>query len=238
MRQDFADSIWQQIIHSEVQANKNYVYSDLGFYMLGRTVGQVSGTPLEDYVQQNFYHPLGLQTATYNPWKKYDPATIVPSERDQYWRQQKVQAYVHDMGAAMLGGVSGHAGLFANANDLAILLEMVRRGGSYGGQRYLKSGVIDEFTHRFPGDSRRGIGFDMLELNDKKPANLSRLASSRAFGHLGFTGTAVWVDPDQDLIFIFLSNRTYPSMYNRKLGSANFRPRVQDVVYKAIQKTL
>lgn len=235
MRQDFADSIWQQIIHSEVQANKNYVYSDLGFYMLGRTVGQVSGTPLEDYVQQNFYHPLGLQTATYNPWKKYDPATIVPSERDQYWRQQKVQAYVHDMGAAMLGGVSGHAGLFANANDLAILLEMVRRGGHYGGQRYLKSEVIDEFTHRFPGDTRRGIGFDMLELNGDKPANLSRLASSRAFGHLGFTGTAVWVDPDQDLVFIFLSNRTYPSMYNRKLGSANFRPRVQDVVYKAIR---
>ncbi|PHN01312.1 glycoside hydrolase family 3 N-terminal domain-containing protein [Flavilitoribacter nigricans] len=235
MRQDFADSIWQQIIHSELRANKNYVYSDLGFYMLGRTVGQVSGTPIEQYVEQNFYHPLGLQTATYNPWMKYDPTTIVPSERDQYWRQQKVQAYVHDMGAAMLGGVSGHAGLFADANDLAILLEMVRRGGHYGGRRYLKKEVINDFTHRFTGDSRRGIGFDMLELNNDKPANLSRLASTRTFGHLGFTGTAVWVDPDQDLIFIFLSNRTYPSMYNRKLGSANFRPRVQDVVYKAIR---
>lgn len=236
MRHDFADSIWQQIIHSELRDNKNYVYSDLGFYMLGRTVGQVSGTPIDDYVEKTFYHPLGLQTATYNPWKKYDPATIVPSERDQYWRRQKVQAYVHDMGAAMLGGVSGHAGLFANANDLAVLLEMVRRGGHYGGRRYLKREVIDNFTHRFPGDTRRGIGFDMLELNNKKPANLSRLASSQTFGHLGFTGTAVWVDPVQDLVFIFLSNRTYPSMYNRKLGEANFRPRVQDVVYKAIKE--
>lgn len=235
MRQDFADSIWQQIIHSELRENKNYVYSDLGFYMLGRTVGQVSGIPIEEFVQNTFYHPLGLKTATYNPWKKYDPVTIVPSERDQYWRQQKVQAYVHDMGAAMLGGVSGHAGLFANANDLAILLEMIRQGGSYGGQRYLKRKVINEFTQRFPGDTRRGVGFDMLELNEEKPANLSRLASNRAFGHLGFTGTAVWVDPAQDLIFIFLSNRTYPSMYNRKLGKANFRPRVQDVVYKAIK---
>lgn len=234
MRHDFADSIWQQIIQSEMRDNKNYVYSDLGFYMLGRTVGQVSGTPIEHYVEKTFYHPLGMQTATYNPWKKYPITTIVPSERDQYWRRQKVQAYVHDMGAAMLGGVSGHAGLFADANDLAILLEMVRRGGHYGGRRYLNSDVIEDFTHRFPGETRRGIGFDMLELNNKKPANLSRMASSRTFGHLGFTGTAVWVDPVEELVFIFLSNRTYPSMYNRKLGDANFRPRVQDIVYRAV----
>ena len=202
--------------------------------MLGRTVGRLSGTPLEEYVQQTFYHPLGLQTATYNPWRRYDPAIIVPSEKDEYWRQQKVQAYVHDMGAAMLGGVSGHAGLFANAPDLAILLEMIRRGGHYGGQRYLQSEVIEDFTHRFPGETRRGIGFDMLELDTSKPANLSRLASPATFGHLGFTGTAVWVDPAHDLIFIFLANRTYPSMYNRKLGEANFRPRIQEVVYRAL----
>lgn len=235
LRQDFLDSIWQQIIESELSEKREYVYSDLGFYLLGRTVGQLSGEPLEQYVQKNFYQPLGLKTATYNPWKKYDPKTIVPSERDQYWRQQKIQAYVHDMGAAMLGGVSGHAGLFANANDLAVLLEMIRRGGHYGGKRYLRKEVINDFTHRFPGDTRRGIGFDMLELDQDKPANLSRLASNRAFGHLGFTGTAVWVDPDHDLIFIFLSNRTYPSMYNRKLGKSNFRPRVQDILYKALK---
>lgn len=235
MRQDFADSIWQQIIDSELRPNKDYVYSDLGFYMLGRAVGEVSGRPLDDYVQEVFYHPLGMQTATFNPWMKYPAEQIVPSERDQYWRQQKVQAYVHDMGAAMLGGVSGHAGLFANAGDMAILLEMVRRGGHYGGRRYLDSEVIDDFTRRFTGDTRRGIGFDMLQLDRHYPPNLSTLASNRAYGHLGFTGTAVWVDPDHDLIFIFLSNRTYPSMYNKKLGDANYRPRVQDIVYKALR---
>lgn len=235
MRQDFADSIWQQIIHSDLRPNKNYVYSDLGFYMLGRTVGEVSGIPLEDFVTETFYHPLGMQTATYNPWMKYPAHQIVPSERDQYWRRQKVQAYVHDMGAAMLGGVSGHAGLFANANDMAILLEMVRRGGHYGGRRYLSADVIDEFTTRFTGDTRRGIGFDMLQLDRSHAPNLSTLASNRTYGHLGFTGTAVWVDPDHDLIFIFLSNRTYPSMYNRKLGNANYRPRVQDIVYRALR---
>lgn len=235
MRQDFADSIWQQIIESDLRPNKNYVYSDLGFYMLGRTVGAVSGEPLQDYVEETFYHPLGMQTATYNPWMKFPPHQIVPSERDQYWRQEKVQAYVHDMGAAMLGGVSGHAGLFANANDLAILFEMVRRGGHYGGRRYLDSEVIKDFTHRYKDDTRRATGFDMLQLDHSHPPNLSTLASNRAYGHLGFTGTAVWVDPDYDLIFIFLSNRTYPSMYNKKLGDGNFRPRVQDIVYRALK---
>lgn len=236
MRQDFVDSIWQQIIQSELRDNKDYVYSDLGFYMLGRTVGRVSGIPLEEYVQKHFYHPLGLQTTTYKPWMKYSLEKIVPSERDQYWRQQKVQAYVHDMGAAMLGGVSGHAGLFADANDMAILLEMIRRGGHYGGQRYLKEQVIHDFTRRFPGETRRGTGFDMVELDQHKAPNLSHYASTDTFGHLGFTGTAVWVDPANNLTFIFLSNRTYPSMYNRKLSTMNIRPRVQDIAYRAMIK--
>ncbi|MEM1318781.1 MAG: glycoside hydrolase family 3 N-terminal domain-containing protein [Bacteroidota bacterium] len=235
MRNDFADSIWQQIYRSELRPTTDYKYSDLGFYLLGDMVGQVSGLPLQDYVQQNIYQPLGLSTATFNPHEKVSRSSVVPTEEDKYFRRQRVQGYVHDMGAAMLGGVSGHAGLFSNANDLAILMQLLLNGGYYGGQQLLQPETVRTFTTRHPSDTRRGIGFDMKELSPSRNANLSDKAAAGTFGHLGFTGTCVWADPENNIIFVFLSNRTYPSMKNFKLSKEDYRPKMQSIIYEAMQ---
>ncbi|MEO1714329.1 MAG: serine hydrolase, partial [Bacteroidota bacterium] len=159
---------------------------------------------------------------------------IPPTERDRYFRYQTVQGHVHDMGAAMLGGVSGHAGLFSNAQDLAALMQMLLNKGYYGGERFLEEETVEQFTKRCPDCLRRGIGFDMKQLDPDIVLNMSSLASDRTFGHLGFTGTCVWVDPDEELIYIFLSNRTYPSMKNNKLGKLNTRPLIHRAIYEAI----
>jgi CubicO group peptidase (beta-lactamase class C family) len=139
------------------------------------------------------------------------------------------------MGAAMLGGVSGHAGLFSNANDLAKIFQMLLNGGTYGSRQYLQPETVRTFTTRFAVSTRRGIGFDMKELDEKQTANMSVLAGKNTFGHLGFTGICVWADPDKNLIFIFLSNRTYPTMENNKLMQGDFRPRLQSIVYRALK---
>ena len=234
MDHSFIDSIWTQIYHSELRPNKEYKYSDLGFYLLGQTVEELTGMPLDQYVDQYFYRPLHLQTTTFNPRKKFPPSRIVPSERDRYWRRQEIVGHVHDMGAAMLGGVSGHAGLFANAKDLAVIMQMFLQKGQYGQQSWIAPGTLETFTTRFPGETRRGIGFDMLQLDPEQNLNLSPKASSKTFGHLGFTGTAVWADPVEDIVYVFLSNRTYPSMHNYKLNKMDIRPRIQGVVYDAL----
>jgi CubicO group peptidase (beta-lactamase class C family) len=153
---------------------------------------------------------------------------------DTYFRGQEIQGYVHDMGAAMLGGVSGHAGLFSSANDLAKLFQMLLNGGIYGQKQYLKPETVHQFTTRYEKSTRRGFGFDMKEQNPEKELNMGTLAGPNTFGHLGFTGTCVWADPDKNLVYIFLSNRTYPSMDNGKLGAGNFRPRIQNVIYRSI----
>lgn len=236
LRKDFADSIWQQIIDSEVSANKQYKYSDLGFYMLGRIVGRQSGQPIESFVQSDFYKPLGLQTATYRPWEKFDINKIVPTEEEAYWRRQRIQGYVHDMGAAMLNGVSGHAGLFADAQDLAIIMQMLLQRGYYGGEQYIHPETIAAFATRYPGETRRGIGFDMLQQDKKHAPNFSPSASEWAFGHQGFTGTVTCVDPAYNMVFVFLTNRTYPSMKNTKMNKMDIRVKMQDIAYKALMK--
>lgn len=234
LRNDMADSIWQQIRTSELRSNTNYKYSDLGFYLVADVVRSVSGESIDQYVQKNFYQPLGLQTTTYNPLRKFPKERIPPTEEDKYFRRQRVHGHVHDMGAAMLGGVSGHAGLFANANDMAIIMQMFLNKGYYGNQHFVDSEVLSLFATRHPAETRRGIGFDMMQLDRQFSPNMSTLASRNTFGHLGFTGTCVWADPDHDLVYIFLSNRTYPSMNNRKFGKLDIRPRIQTVIYEAI----
>lgn len=235
LRDDIPDSLWHQIRTSPLRTNTNYKYSDLGFYLMADLVRETTGQTIDKYVNNTFYRPLGLQTATYNPAEKFSLTRIPPTEEDNYFRAQKVHGYVHDMGAAMLGGVSGHAGLFADANDLAIIMQMLLNKGYYGGQRFLGSNTVQTFTRRHPDDTRRGIGFDMLQLDTNFNPNLSRKASPSTFGHLGFTGTCVWADPEHNLIYIFLSNRTYPTMNNRKFGRMDIRPRIQDVIYDALQ---
>ncbi|MEO1624944.1 MAG: glycoside hydrolase family 3 N-terminal domain-containing protein [Bacteroidota bacterium] len=235
MVESFQDSIWAQIRRSELRPKAQYKYSDLGFYLISQMVSRVTGQPFETYVQETFYKPLGMSTATYKPTEKFSLKQIVPTEEDKYFRRQRVHGYVHDMGAAMLGGVSGHAGLFANANDLAILMQMLLNGGYYGGQQFLQPETIRTFITRHPEDTRRGIGFDMKELSPLRNQNVSAKASESTFGHLGFTGTCVWVDPEYNLIFVFLSNRTYPSMNNYKLSTEDYRPRIQSIVYEALE---
>jgi CubicO group peptidase (beta-lactamase class C family) len=170
----------------------------------------------------------------FNPLKKLDPNTIPPSEKDDYFRCCEVRGYVHDMGAAMLGGVCGHAGLFSNSKEMAILMQMLLNGGVYGGKKYLSPQTIRKFTKRYYKSTRRGLGFDMKELDEDKKLNIAEEASDQAFGHLGFTGISVFADPKNDLIFVFLSNRTYPSMNNGLFSKNNYRPRVQSVFYNAI----
>lgn len=235
LRNDFVDSIWEQIYSSELRPDRNYEYSDLGFYMIARIVERLSGQPLDEYVDQHFYRPMGLSRIGYNPWKHFPKEKVVPTERDNYFRLQTVHGYVHDMGAAMLGGVSGHAGLFSNVHDVAVIMQMLINKGTYGGQQFLQPETIAVFTTRHPEDTRRGIGFDMRQLDPSRWINLPAQSSDGTFGHTGFTGTCAWADPEAQLVYVFLSNRTYPSMNNYKLNKMKTRRRILATVYEAME---
>jgi len=231
----YLDSIWSRIYNSVVFETKKYRYSDLGFYMMGQVIEKQSGQPLDKYALNNFYKPLGLKKTIFNPWESMSTKTIVPSESDRYFRHKTVQGYVHDMGAAMMGGVAGHAGLFSNAQDLSIIMQMLLNQGNYGGVQYLRPETVRQYTTKHQASTRRGIGFDMKELNRRRSQNLPKAASPNTFGHIGFTGTCVWSDPDEQLTYIFLSNRTYPSMHNSKLNKLNTRGKIHKAIYKAIE---
>jgi CubicO group peptidase (beta-lactamase class C family) len=189
---------------------------------------------IDKQVSSFLIKPMGLYHTSYNPLSKVSKDLIVPSEIDTYYRNQELQGYVHDMGAAMQNGVGGHAGLFSNANDVAKIMQMYLLGGSYGGQQYLQPQTINLFNQRYFANqnNRRGIGFDKQQFEDPGPTCLC--ASDRSFGHSGFTGTFAWADPDYDLVYVFLSNRTYPTMENTKLVDTNFRSEVQRVIYNAL----
>ncbi len=228
------DSVYNMIYNCDLRENRKYRYSDLGFYLFHQLIEKQTNQKLEDYVAQQFYNPIALQNTFYKPLERVSKDRIPPSEKDDYFRLQTVQGHVHDMGAAMIGGVAGHAGLFSNATDLAALMQMLLNGGTYMGQQFLKPKTIQKFTNRYYKSTRRGLGFDMKELDGDKKLNIAEEASYQAFGHLGFTGISVYADPKYDLIYIFISNRTYPSMNNNKFSKNNYRPRVQSVFYKAM----
>lgn len=239
MKDSYMDSIWQRIYDSDLRQTEGYRYSDLGFYLFNKTITNIAQESENVFAKEKIYDPLKLSTMTYLPLNYFDKQRIIPTEKDRYFRKETVQGYVHDMGAAMLGGVSGHAGLFSDSYDLAVLFQMLLNGGTYGGERILSQDVVQLFTQRVPEDTRRGLGFDLKELAPsasypRRKENMSPLASESTFGHLGFTGTCVWADPENDLIYIFLSNRTYPSMHNGKLNRADIRPRIQSTIYRAL----
>lgn len=236
MWNEYVDSIWSRIYASDLREQDGYRYSDLAFYFMHRSVRNISGTTLDTFVQRHFYHPLGLRRTGFLPLDRHAKRDIAPSELDSYFRNAKIQGTVHDMGAAMLGGVSGHAGLFSNASELAVMMQMLLNGGVYGGRRYIHSRTIDMFTTRYKNSTRRGIGFDMKELDPDRTLNMSEKASASTFGHLGFTGCAAWADPEEKLIYIFISNRTYPTMENNKLGRYEYRPRIQTCIYNSLPK--
>lgn len=239
------DSVWHWTLDSKRLKNKgrrnpswrpeyNYRYSDLSFYLLHRLVERVTNQPMDEFLNQNFYDPLGLTTLSYLPLQKSPIERIAPTEEDKHFRNMLIRGTVHDEGAALYGGVAGHAGLFSNAHDLAVLMQMNLQDGIYGGDRYFQAGTVSRFSIRQYNDSRRGLGWDKPEyLRDGGPT--APEASYASFGHLGFTGTSVWVDPKYDLVYIFLSNRIHPSVRNTKLLTEGVRTKIQSVVYQAME---
>jgi len=234
MRKDYPDTIYRLITESKLLDKKEYKYSDLGYYYMKKLVKLESGKPLDEYAMTNFYRPLGLTTMGFLPRKRIELNRIIPTENDKTFRKQLVQGDVHDPGAAMIGGVGGHAGLFSNANDLAVMMQMFLNEGEYGGHRYISEKTVKEFTKcQFcKNGNRRGIGFDKPELSGGGPT--CECVSMLSFGHTGFTGTMAWADPDKNIVYIFLSNRVYPDAENNKLLKMDVRTNIQQVIYDAI----
>lgn len=229
----YEDSIWLKIQYLPLYRRKRYKYSDVNFNILQRVVEQVSGSPLDDYVYNHFYHSLGLRKMRYNPLETIEIEQIVPTAWDVRWRQQLIHGYVHDETAALQGGVGGNAGLFSNAEDIAVLFQMLLNGGLYANIRFLQPETIETFTTAKYGN-HRGLGFDKPRSSRGGNA-YSGQASPKTFGHLGFTGTCVWADPDEDLIFVFLSNRIHPDVNNKKLMREHTRGRIHEVIYDALK---
>jgi beta-glucosidase-like glycosyl hydrolase/CubicO group peptidase (beta-lactamase class C family) len=236
LNRHWIDTIYTGIARSPLKEGNEYVYSDLGLMLIKQLIDTVTGIPFTIYLDSVFYRKLGADHLCFNPLERYARDRIAPTEDDQLFRKQQIQGYVHDPRAAMLGGVSGHAGLFGNANDLAKLFQMLLRKGEYGGERYISKETIAQFTGIQPeiANNRRGLGFDKPESDTTKTSPACRAASPESFGHTGFTGTMVWADPVYDLIYVFLSNRVYPDAMENKLLEMNVRTDVQQVIYNAI----
>lgn len=235
LRKDYFEEVmWPKMLASKVKPPGHYVYSDISMYVMQRVIEKQTHTTLDQYVKEHFYTKLGMQSTGYNPWQYFARSRIVPTERDTYFRDTLLVGYVHDQGAAMAGGVAGHAGLFSTANDLAIYGQMLLNRGTYGGEKYFKPETVDLFTSQQGDNSRRGLGFDRWDpdLSKEYP---SRLASDATFGHTGYTGTCIWIDPKYQLVYIFLSNRVHPTV-SPKLSNLDIRSRIQDAIYEAILK--
>jgi beta-N-acetylhexosaminidase len=238
LKSDYEELIWKEIFESPLGEKGKYVYSDLGPLIMAHIIERITKKKLDEYVEENFYKPLGLQNILFKPIEKnIDLKRIVPSTNDTIFRNQTLRGDVHDPAAAMLGGVAGNAGIFSDANDLAVVMQMLLNGGEYGGKRYFKKETVDFFTKRqFPLTSnRRGVLFDKPEPDSTLNGPTCKSASMSTFGHQGFTGTCAWADPVNKLLYIFLSNRIYPDETNTKLSSLNIRTRIMQVIYDARQ---
>lgn len=236
MRNDWNDTMINRILKSPLGPRNKYVYSDNDFIFLGKIVEQITGMTLDQYVQKTFYSKMGMSTTGFTPRNRFPVERLVPTEEEKHFRRQLTRGDVHDEGASMFGGIAGHAGLFSNAYDLAMLYQMLLDGGTFNGQRFLKPETIKLFTSYHSRISRRGYGFDKPEKDNKirKDPYPSSLASPQTFGHTGFTGTCVWVDPKYDIVYVFLSNRVYPTRDNPRLSSLQVRGRIQDAIYRAL----
>jgi CubicO group peptidase (beta-lactamase class C family) len=234
LRTKYLDEIKDEILDSPLLDSVYYSYSDLPFYMFKEYIEGRYKQTLDQLVEERFYAPLGASHLGYLPLQEVDVNQVAPSEIDDYYRHTEVQGFVHDMGAAMQDGVGGHAGLFSNANDVAKMMQMFMQGGIYGGRKFFSSSTVSHFNtrHYKSENNRRGIGFDKQQFKDPGPTCLC--ASDQSFGHSGFTGTFVWADPVSDLVYVFLSNRTYPTMENTKMVDTNLRSEIQRIIYKAI----
>ncbi|NAS10867.1 serine hydrolase [Flavobacteriaceae bacterium R33] len=237
----FKNKVHRMVNRSEVKSAKKYRYSGLTFLVFPDLISQLTGMPYDQYLQTTFYAPLGCNTLGFNPEYRNFENTIVPTEIDTLYRKTLTQGWVHDENASLLGGVSGNAGLFGTAEDLATLMQLYQNYGMYDGKRYLSEKTVQEFIKvQFPeNDNRRGLGFDKPLLNNSnlplEEAYPAPEASKDSFGHSGFTGTFVWADPENQLVFIFLSNRVYPSRTHRNLYELNIRTALHQVFYQGFQ---
>lgn len=236
LRNDYPFAIYDTIRESELRNSIEYKYSDLGFILLSRAIEQSTNTPLEQFVESNFYSPLGLSNIGFNPLMWRDKKHIVPTEDEKIFRKKLIHGTVHDPAAAMLGGVCGHAGLFSNAHDLGVLFQCLIQGGNYAGQQYFDEQTIHSFTkYQFPlNENRRGIGFDKPLLDYYENGPVCEDASPSSFGHSGFTGTFIWGDPEKNLVYVFLSNRIYPDQSNNLIIKENVRTNIHQILYEKL----
>jgi CubicO group peptidase (beta-lactamase class C family) len=237
MRKDWRDTMYQRILQSEMGPIGKYVYSDNDFIFLGKVVEQLSGMTLDEYVRKTFYEPLHLQSSGFLPLQRMPVNRIVPTEREAMFRRQLLRGDVHDPGAAMFGGIAGHAGLFSTAYELAVIMQMLNNGGTIGQQTFFKPETVQKFIVYGSENSRRGLGFDKPEKDNltRKDPYPALSVSPSTFGHTGYTGTGVWADPENKIVYIFLSNRVYPEGgTNTKLLTMNVRGKVQDALYKIL----
>ncbi len=229
-RRIYQDTILKRVFNLPVMAKPKFRYSDVNYYLLMRIVEAVTEKPLDEYLFENIYLPIGLRTVTFNPLEKFPKSRIVPTEQDNYWRKTLVQGFVHDPCVALLGGVGGSAGIFSNAEDMAVLFQMLLNEGTYGGLRFYDKNTVEDFiTNKYT--NHRGLGFD--KPTKRRYPTYSSHSSPQTYGHTGFTGTCVWVDPEERLVYVFLSNRVNPSSRNGKIFTENIRSRIHEVVYSA-----
>ncbi len=235
LRNDYKDSIFEIIVNADQRPRRGYKYSDLSYYLFKDYIENHYQRNLNELSQQHFYKAIGAARMTYLPKQKFSLENIVPTEKDDYYRNQLVHGHVHDMGAAMQGGIGGHAGLFANANDVAKMMQMYLQDGYYGGKQYFKPETIKKFNHRYYSHYlvRKGVGFDKPQLRKIEKATCD-CVSDESFGQSGFTGTYTWADPKTELVYVFLSNRIYPTAENTELVRENFRTKIQQVIQDAI----
>mgnify|MGYP005950220113 CR=1 FL=1 len=239
------DSIWlnrsfRKVIEEKIAETplrqKRYVYSDIGFILLGMLVEQLAEMPMEAYLQREFYGPMGLERTGYLPLRRFAKSEIVPSNKDRFLRKKTLQGFVHDEASAFFGGLGGNAGLFSTAREVARIYQMLLNGGELDGQRYLSKETCQLFTTEVSKISRRGLGFDKPDMTDSKKGNCAPGVPAEVYGHTGFTGTCAWVDPVNELVYVFLSNRVYPDATNRKLNQLHIRERIQEAIYDAMKK--
>jgi beta-N-acetylhexosaminidase len=234
------DSVWRWVIKSPLMNKKDrdgqypYVYSDLGLMILHHLVERLTNQSLDVFTTKNFYEPLAMNTTGFNPLNHISKAQIAPTENDNLFRERLLQGTVQDQTAAMLGGISGHAGLFSSASDLVKLLQMNLNKGKVGDKQFLTESTINLFTTNRSARSQRALGWDKLP-SDGESNFVSNKVSPSSYGHSGYTGTLVWIDPEKELVFVFLSNRVNPSAANNKINTLKIRRKVMDVVYKAME---
>ncbi len=235
LNRSFRKVIEEKIVETSLK-QKRYVYSDIGFILLGMLVEQLAGMPMEAYLQREFYGPMGLERTGYLPLRRFAKSEIVPSNKDRFLRKETLQGFVHDEASAFFGGLAGNAGLFSTAREVAHIYQMLLNGGEIDGKRYLSKETCQLFTTEVSKISRRGLGFDKPDMQDSKKGNCASVAPAGVYGHTGFTGTCAWVDPENELVYVFLSNRIYPDVTNRKLNQLHIRERIQEAIYGAMKK--